>query len=160
MQGILSQARLEFTRPRHWQVESAKVQIRFRQSPALYAERSNLTVRLNNSHLGSVPLDRPADDIGNLLFDVPANLIQDFNTLIIEVQQHTSADCTDPTDPTLWTEILPDSQVLLNYRPQAIALDLTNYPYPFLDRLGLEADRLTYLRPKTVDSVWLTASGS
>lgn len=159
MQGILSQARLEFTRPRHWQVESAKVQIRFRQSPALYAERSNLTVRLNNSHLGSVPLDRPADDIGNLLFDVPANLIQDFNTLIIEVQQHTSADCTDPTDPTLWTEILPDSQVLLNYRPQAIALDLTNYPYPFLDRLGLEADRLTYLRPKTVDSVWLTASG-
>ena len=119
------------------------MQIRFRQSPALYAERSNLTVRLNNSHLGSVPLDRPADDIGNLLFDVPANLIQDFNTLIIEVQQHTSADCTDPTDPTLWTEILPDSQVLLNYRPQAIALDLTNYPYPFLDRLGLEADRLT-----------------
>ncbi len=159
MQGILSQARLGFTRPRHWQVEAAKVQIRFRQSPALYAERSNLTVRLNNSHLGSVPLDRAADEIGNLLFNVPANLIQDFNTLIVEVQQHTSADCTDPTDPTLWTEILPDSQVLLNYRPQAIALDLTNYPYPFLDRLGLEADRLTYLRPKIVDSLWLTASG-
>jgi hypothetical protein len=159
MKGILSQSRLGFTRPRHWDVESAKVQIRFRQSPALYAERSNLTVRLNNSHLGSVPLDRSADKIGNVLFNVPANLIQDFNTLIMEVQQHTSADCTDPTDPTLWTEILPDSQVVLNYRPQAIALDLANYPYPFLDRLGLEPDRLTYLRPKTVDSLWLTASG-
>lgn len=159
MQGILSQARLGFTRPRHWQVESAKIQIRFRQSPALYADRSNLTVRLNNRHLGSVPLNRTEDEIGNVLFDVPANLIEDFNTVIMEVQQHTSAECTDPTDPTLWTEILPDSQVVLNYRPQAIALDLTNYPYPFLDRLGLEADRLTYLRPKTVDSLWLTASG-
>lgn len=158
MQGILSQARLGFTRPRHWQVESAKIQIRFRQSPALYADRSNLTVRLNNRHLGSVPLNRTEDEIANVLFDVPANLIEDFNTVIMEVQQHTSAECTDPTDPTLWTEILPDSQVVLNYRPQAIALDLANYPYPFLDRLGLEADRLTYLRPKTVDSLWLTAS--
>ncbi|TVQ06851.1 MAG: cellulose biosynthesis cyclic di-GMP-binding regulatory protein BcsB [Leptolyngbya sp. DLM2.Bin27] len=159
MEGILSQARLGFTRPRHWQVESAKIQVRFRQSPALYAERSNLTVRLNNRHLGSVPLNKTADEIGNVLFDVPANLIEDFNTVIMEVQQHTSADCTDPTDPTLWTEILPDSQVVLNYRPQAIALDLTNYPYPFLDRLGLEADQLTYLRPQKVDSSWLTASG-
>jgi cellulose synthase operon protein B len=159
MQGILSQARIGFTRPRHWDVQSAKVQIRFRQSPALYAERSNLTVRLNNRHLGSVPLNRPADEIGNLLFDVPSGLIQDFNTLIMEVQQHTSPDCTDPTDPTLWTEILPDSQVLINYRPQAISLDLVNYPYPFLDRLGLEADHLTYLRPNTVEPLWLTASG-
>ncbi|WOD38621.1 cellulose biosynthesis cyclic di-GMP-binding regulatory protein BcsB [Nodosilinea sp. E11] len=159
MQGILSQARLGFTRPRHWQVESAKIQIRYRQSPALYADRSNLTVRLNNRHLGSVPLNRDADEIGNLLFDIPADLVEDFNTVIMEVQQHTSADCTDPNDPTLWTEILPDSQVVLNYRPQAIALDLSNYPYPFLDRLGLEADRLTYLRPKTVDNLWLTASG-
>jgi cellulose synthase operon protein B len=159
MQGVLSQARLGFTRPRHWQVESAKVQLRFRHSPALYADRSNLTVRWNNRHLGSVPLNREADQIGNILFDVPAGLVQDFNTLIFEVQQHTSKECTDPTDPTLWTEILPDSQVILNYRPQPIALDFTNYPYPFIDRLGLDPDRLTYLQPKTLDTLWLTASG-
>ncbi|HIK46686.1 MAG TPA: cellulose biosynthesis cyclic di-GMP-binding regulatory protein BcsB [Leptolyngbyaceae cyanobacterium M65_K2018_010] len=158
LQGVLSQARLGFTRPRHWQVESAKVQLRFRHSPALYADRSNLTVRLNNRHLGSVPLNREAESIGNVLFDIPADLVQDFNTLIVEAQQHTSKDCTDPTDPTLWTEILPDSQVILNYRPQAIALDFTNYPYPFLDALGLEPDRLAYLQPNTVDTLWLTAA--
>ncbi|NJL87593.1 MAG: cellulose biosynthesis cyclic di-GMP-binding regulatory protein BcsB [Leptolyngbyaceae cyanobacterium SM1_1_3] len=158
MQGILSQARLGFTRPQHWQVESAKVQVRFRHSPALYAERSNLTVRLNNIHLGSVPLNRAADEIGNILFDVPVNVIQDYNTIVMQVQQHTSADCTDSTDPTLWTEILPDSQVIINYRPQAIALDLANYPYPFLDQLGLDADQLAYLQPESADDTWMTAA--
>ena len=158
MEGILSQARLGFTKPRHWQVDSAKVLIRFRQSPALYADRSNLTVRLNNRHLGSVPLNREADEIGNVLFNIPANLVQDQNTLIMEVQQHTSKDCTDPTDPTLWTEILPDSQVVLNYTTLPIPLDFTNFPYPFLDDQGLEADRLAYLKPNSISDVWLTAS--
>lgn len=158
MEGILAQARLGFTRPRHWQVDSAKVQIRFRHSPALYAERSNLTVRLNNIHLGSVPLNRAADEIGNVLFEVPPEVIQDYNTIVMQVQQHTSPDCSDPADPALWTEILPDSQVIINYRPQAIALDLANYPYPFLNDLGLDADRLTYLQPQTSDDVWMTAA--
>jgi cellulose synthase operon protein B len=158
LEGVLSQARLGFTRPRNWQVSSAKVLIRFRHSPALFANRSNLTIRLNNAHLGSIPLNRQADEIGNVLFDVPANLIQDQNTLIIRAQQHTSEKCTDPTDPTLWTEILPDSQMVMTYQPQDIALDFANFPYPFLDNLGLEADRLTYLRPQTPDNLWLTAA--
>lgn len=158
LEGVLSQARLGFTRPRNWQVESAKVLVRFRHSPALYADRSNITVRLNNSHLGSFPLNRKEGEIGNIVFNVPANLIQDYNTLIIRAQQHTSNECSDPTDPTLWTEVLPDSQVILNYRPQNIALDFANYPYPFLDKLGLEADRLTYLKPKSINNLWLTAT--
>lgn len=159
MEGILSQQRLSFSKPRHWQMDSAKVLIRFRQSPALYADRSSLTVRFNNRHLGSVPLNRKADEIGNVMFNIPADLVQNQNMLIMQVQQHTSQDCTDPTDPTLWTEILPDSQVVLNYKTLPIPLDLANYPYPFLDEQGLEADRLTYLRPETVSDVWLTATG-
>ena len=158
MEGILSQARLGFSKPRHWQVESGKVLIRFRQSPALYAERSNLTVRFNNRHLGSVPLNREADEIGNVLFNIPADLVQDQNMLILQVQQHTSKDCTDPTDPTLWTEILPDSQVVLNYNALPIPLDFANYPYPFMDDRGLEADQLDYLRPAAVSDLWLTAT--
>jgi hypothetical protein len=158
MQGVLADARLGFTRPRHWDVATAKVQIRFRHSPALFAERSNLTVRFNNTHLGSVPLNRTGDEIGNVLFDIPSNLLQDYNTIVMQVQQHTSAECTDPTDPALWTEILPDSRVIINYRPQAIALDLANYPYPFLDDLGLDADQLTFLRPESVNDAWMTAA--
>jgi len=158
MEGILSQKRLVFSKPRYWQVESGKVLIRYRQSPALYADRSNLTVLLNNRHLGSLPLNRGEDEIGNVLFDIPANLVQDQNTLIMQVQQHTSKDCTDPTDPTLWTEILPDSQVVLDYTPLPIALDFANYPYPFLDDQGLEADQLAYLHPQSVSDVWLTAT--
>jgi hypothetical protein len=158
MEGILSQQRLVFSKPRHWQVQSGKVLIRFRQSPALYADRSNLTVRFNNRHLGSVPLNRQADEVGNVLFDIPADLVENQNTLIMQVQQHTSKDCTDPTDPTLWTEILPDSQVVLNYQPLPIPLDFANYPYPFMDDQGLEADQLAYLRPESVSDMWLTAT--
>ncbi len=159
MQGVLSQSRLGFTRPRHWQVESAQLILRFRHSPALYANRSNLTVRLNNRHLGSVPLNHADGAVGNIAFALSAGMLEDFNTVIMEVQQHTSDTCTDPTDPTLWTEILPDSRVVLNYRPQAIALDFASYPYPFLDRLGIDPDRLTYVQPATMNTTWLTGIG-
>ncbi|MEB3288885.1 MAG: cellulose biosynthesis cyclic di-GMP-binding regulatory protein BcsB [Leptolyngbya sp.] len=159
MQGVLSQSRLGFTKPRHWQVASAKLILRFRHSPALYANRSNLTVRLNNRHLGSVPLNREDGAVSNIAFDITPIMLEDFNTVIMEVQQHTSDTCTDPKDPTLWTEILPDSQVVLNYRTEAIPLDFVNYPYPFVDSLGLDSDRLTYLQPTALDPPWLTAIG-
>jgi len=61
MQGIYASSRLGFTRPRSWQIQSAKAVVRFQHSPALLASRSNLTVQVNGANVG---IHRPEPDPG------------------------------------------------------------------------------------------------
>jgi hypothetical protein len=156
--GIYDEARLRFTRPRHWTVRTAKVLLRYRHSPALYATRSNLTVLINGTSVGSVPTNQPENKIGEAVFDVPVDLLQNYNELVVAALQNNSPTCTqDPYDPSLWSEVLPDSRIVFDYQPQEVALDFNRYPYPIFDELSLEANRVAYLQPKTTDEAWLTA---
>ncbi|MEB3211482.1 MAG: cellulose biosynthesis cyclic di-GMP-binding regulatory protein BcsB, partial [Leptolyngbyaceae bacterium] len=93
---------------------------------------------------------------GEAVFEVPISLIQDFNELSMVAEQHTSETCTNPSDPGLWTEILPDSKVVLEFQPQPIALDLSLYPYPFIDTLSLDPNQISYLLPTEESEEWLT----
>ncbi len=159
LRGIYDEARLGFTRPRDWKLKSVKALIRYRHSPALYATRSNLTVLINGASLGSIPLNRREGEIGNAVFDVPLSQLQNYNDITIGALQNNSPTCTqDPYDPSLWTEILPDSKVTFDYLPQPISLDFNRFPYPIFDELSLQPNQLTYLLPKKVDETWLTAT--
>ncbi|MBE9126573.1 MULTISPECIES: cellulose biosynthesis cyclic di-GMP-binding regulatory protein BcsB [unclassified Coleofasciculus] len=157
MRGVYSEARLGFTRPRGWKVQSAKALLRFQHSPALIASRSNLTVQVNGTSIGSVPLNRQQSQVGSVLFEVPSRLIQDYNELVIVARQNNDPECSDSGDPTLWTEVLPDSELQFEYQPQAIPLNFSRYPYPFFDDLSLDTNRMTYLLP-TANETWLTAA--
>jgi cellulose synthase operon protein B len=159
LESIYDETRLRFTRPRNWEVGSVKLQLRYRHSPALYASRSNLTVLVNSTSIGSVPLNQPEGKVGTVLFEIPARLIQDYNDVTIAALQNNSPTCTqDPYDPSLWSEILPDSKLLFEVQPQAIPLNFDRYPYPVFDSLSLEANQIAYLRPDTLNETWLTAA--
>ena len=159
LRGVYSETRLGFTRPRSWNPESvtAKAIIRFQHSPALIASRSSLTVRVNGRSVGSVPLNRQGSEVGNVVFGVPKGVIQDYNDLSIVAQQQNDPECSDPIDPTLWTEILPDSKLEFTFKPQPLPLTFNRYPYPFFDELSLDANRITYLLPK-ISEAWLTSA--
>jgi cellulose synthase operon protein B len=158
LQGPYAEARLKFTRPRHWKLQSAKALVRFQHSPALLAGRSNLTIRVNGTSVGSVVLNRKESQVGQVLVNIPPNLLQDFNEITMVAQQNNSPTCSDPADQTLWTEILPDSRLVFNYQPQAIALDLSRFPYPFFDSLSLDPSQIVYLTPKQMNQAWLTSA--
>lgn len=158
LQGVYPETRIGFTRPRNWEVTDAKVLLRYQHSASLLSDKSRLLVRVNDTSIGSISLDRRNSQVGEALFSIPANLIQDYNEVTMLAEHQTSETCSNPADPTLWTEILPDSKLLLNYRPQPIELDFSSYPRPFLDGLSLDANRLAYLRPKTYSRDWLTAA--
>jgi len=157
LEGRMNEARLGFTRPSSWKVRSAKAMIRFQHSPELLGDRSSMTVRVNGTSVGTIPLDRNGSEIGQVLFNIPPNLIQDYNEIAMLVQQTDTADCPTLDDPDLWTEILPDSKLIFNFEPQPITLDFARYPYPILDPLGLDADQLAYLQPAQMSDTWLTA---
>jgi hypothetical protein len=166
LRGIYSEARLGFTRPRDWKVKSVKALIRYQHSPALLASRSNLTVQVNDTSVGSVPLNRKESQVGQVMFNIPPKMIQESNDLSIIAQQHNPTlpnpengkiECSDPQDPTLWTEVLPDSKLIFEYQPQPIPLNFSRYPYPFFDDLALDTNRIAYLLPK-LNEAWLTAA--
>ncbi|MBW4460930.1 MAG: cellulose biosynthesis cyclic di-GMP-binding regulatory protein BcsB [Nodosilinea sp. WJT8-NPBG4] len=157
--GIYAEQRLHFTRPRNWQAKSVKVLLRYRHSAALYATRSNLTVLINGTSIGSLPLNQPMGKIGDAVMEVPADLLQDDNELILAALQNNSPTCTqDPFDPSLWTEVLPDSKLVFNYQPQVVTPDFSQFPYPLFDTLSLETNRIAYLQPTATNSPWLTAT--
>ncbi|HAA30489.1 MAG TPA: cellulose synthase [Cyanobacteria bacterium UBA8553] len=158
LRGVYSEARLGFTRPRGWKMKSAKALIRFQHSPALIAARSSLTAQVNGTSIGSIPLNRKESQVGQAAFNIPAKLIQDYNDLAIVVQQN-NAECSEPGDPLLWTEVLPDSKLMFEYQPQPVPLNFSRYPFPFFDELSLDANRITYLLPKLNES-WLAAAPS
>lgn len=159
LEGIYDEARLRFTKPQSWKAKTVKLLLRYRHSGALYATRSNLTVLINGTSVGSIPLNKPQGKIGEIVFPVPLNLLQDYNELVIAALQNNSPTCTqDPYDPSLWTEVLPDSKLVFDFQPQPIALNFNRYPYPVFDNLSLETNAVAYLLPKTVDETWLTAT--
>ncbi|MEO1589871.1 MAG: cellulose biosynthesis cyclic di-GMP-binding regulatory protein BcsB [Cyanobacteria bacterium J06632_22] len=156
LSGVYPEMRLGFTRPKNWQVQSARAVIRYQHSPSLLSDKSFLTVRVNDTSVGSVPLDAVDSKIVEAAFTIPAELIQDFNDLTLLAEQQTSDTCTNPADPTLWTEVMPDSKLVIDYVPQPAVLDFSQYPYPFIDTLRLEPNRLAYLKPTAVNTPWLT----
>jgi len=159
LQGGFASARLGFTRPRDWDLDAAKIVIRYQHSPALLANGSNLTVLLNGTSIGSVPLNRKDAEVGQAIFNVPPKLIGDYNEVTIVTRQLNSQNgCTAPNDPTLWTQVLPDSKILFDFQPQSIPLNFSNYPYPFFDRLSLNPNQINYLLPSEVSTTWLTAA--
>jgi hypothetical protein len=159
LRGIYDEARVRFTRPRNWKPKTVKLSLRYRHSRALYATRSNLTVLLNGASIGSVPMTNREDRLGTATFEVPARIIQDYNEVVIAALQNNSPTCTqDHLDPSLWSEILPDSKIVFKFQPQPIGLDFNRYPYPVFDNLNLEPNLITHLLPESLDETWLTAT--
>lgn len=160
LRSIYDEARLRFTRPRNWETETAQIMLRFRHSPALYATRSNLSVLINGVSVGTVPLNNREGEIGTAIYDIPVHLLQDYNEVVVAALQNNSPTCTqDPFDPSLWTEVLPDSKLVFKFTPQPVALDFNQYPYPIFDELSLDPNRIAYLLPREMDDAWLTAVG-
>ncbi|NDJ16571.1 cellulose biosynthesis cyclic di-GMP-binding regulatory protein BcsB [Myxacorys almedinensis] len=158
LEGTYAEARLGFTRPRTWNLKSAKAIVRFQHSPALVASKSDLVVRVNDTSIGSVPLNLKNSQIGEAVFTIPAKLIQNENELAIAAQQNNSATCSNPDDKSLWSEVLPDSKIVFEQETQPTTLDFSRYPFPFFDSYGLDASRIGYLLPSQISEGWLTAT--
>ncbi|NMG05780.1 cellulose biosynthesis cyclic di-GMP-binding regulatory protein BcsB [Brasilonema sp. UFV-L1] len=158
LRGLNGEGRLGFNRPRGWKVEKLQALIRFQHSPSLYANRSNLTVLINDTAVGSVPLKSKQSQISEVRININPRLLQDYNEIKFVAQQNTSQQCTDPHDPNLWTEILPDSKLIFGFQRQPIPLNFSRYPYPFFDQLGLETNNIVYVQPNQLSQNWLTTT--
>ncbi|MCU0551218.1 MAG: cellulose biosynthesis cyclic di-GMP-binding regulatory protein BcsB [Leptolyngbya sp. Prado105] len=158
LEGLYAESQFGFTRPRQWEIKTAKAKIRYQHSPALIADKSDLVVRVNDTSVGSVPLNLKNSQVGTAEFNIPLNLLQDENQISIVAQQLNSPTCSNPDDKTLWSEVLSDSEIAFDYTVKPIDLDFSRYPFPFFDQYGLDSNRVSYLLPAQMSEAWLTAT--
>lgn len=158
--GIQSVQTITFPRPRQWNlVNGCELRLLVEHSSALIAERSHLTISLNDVTLQSFKLDAANIAGGEIRIPLPIALLQDYNKIKLEVQQHYTSECEDPFDPALWTKVSRNSSILFNYQYRPVSTDLALYPAPFFDRLGYGYTVLRYVMPQRASAQTLQALG-
>lgn len=148
-----------FTRPRGWKVlPSSRVHVEFQHSTALQPERSSLNVLVNNRILKTIRLDDDNAEPTSVDIAIPPELLKDHNTLTYQVDQHYTYNCEDPFSTELWTTVLPESYLELDYAPMPVNADLADVPYPLIDTLNnYMPARIGYLVPESMSDGSLTA---
>lgn len=137
-----------FTRPKNWQVQpSSAVDVKFQHSASLLPERSSLNVLVNNRILKTIPLSKANVGGGLEHIAVPPDILKDRNTLTFQVDQHYTYQCEDPFSEELWTTLLPDTQLKLNYSLKPFQPELARLPYPFFDELGYGESKVGFVAP-------------
>ena len=137
LDGIHATRGLTFTRPKAWDLTADPiVHVEFEHSAALIAERSHLTVSVNDHPVGTITLS--ADNVlqGKADVRVPRSILDDFNHLQFDVVQHYTDDCEDPFDAALWTRVQSSTWIELPYARKVVDAELLQWPYPLVDKLG------------------------
>jgi hypothetical protein len=147
LRGVHGVETFTFTRPGAWALSGDPVvRLRFAHAPGYLAERSRLTVRLNDGEVGAVALDATNEAGGVLVVALPAGRLADYNTLTVVATQLTS-DCERPFDTSLWTRIGADSTIELPGAPTPVVEKVSMMREPLFDPLGYGALRVTPVLP-------------
>lgn len=144
LQGVSSVASVSFPLPRNWELTNDPLlHLRFGHSSTLLEDRSTMTVRINDQGIGSIALSPANSSDGELIIRVPRNLLKDYNTLTLVVDQHYTRDCEDPFDPSLWTRVSKLSTIDFAHTEHVVNADLKDFPYPIYDARGYGPVKLT-----------------
>ncbi|MEB3244444.1 MAG: cellulose biosynthesis cyclic di-GMP-binding regulatory protein BcsB [Vampirovibrionales bacterium] len=154
---IRSQQEVLLTVPKTYQVSgSPMLNLTFQHSNQLDPSRSRLEVLLNNTVVKTLPLTAANAEATKVSIPLTGAL-KPINRLALRVEQHIPNKCEDPLDAALWTQILPDSTLAINGTYTLPALDLAQFPAPFVDSLAFEHAPITYALPESLDSQTLEA---
>lgn len=148
LKTVKTERSYDFTRPKGWTVlGSSHIKVTFQHSPSLLPERSSLNILVNNRILKTISLNDQNAAANTLTIAIPPTLLKDRNQVTFQVDQHYTYDCEDPFSAELWTTLLPDTAVVLNYDLKPAVTDLAQFPYPLFDELGYGTTRIAYGAP-------------
>lgn len=137
-----------FTKPDAWKVlPSSKIVLTFQHSPQLLPERSSLNILINDQVIKTIELSKANSTKTSTTVQIPAKILKDFNKLTFDVDQHYTYDCEDPFDPALWTTVLNNSTIQLDYNRVTPKIDFALFPYPIFDKLEYKATDLNFVIP-------------
>jgi len=145
---------LYFTRSKKWLVSPASsLTLFFQHSPQLLPDRSSLNILINDKIIKTIALTKSNVENTKITVPIPPEYVQDYNKLSLEVNQHYTKECEDPFDASLWTTVLNNSFININYFKLQPETDLSLFPYPIYDTLEYGTVSLNYILPNPDASV-------
>jgi hypothetical protein len=142
-------------------VTAARLRLRYTYSPALVFPISHFKVSINNEVVATVPFDR--EHAGQIVTqDIPLDprFLTDYNQLGLRLIAHYTLDhCEDPENSSLWADVSPTSEIILDTSPIRLPNDLALLPAPFFDRRDVSRLRLPFVLPAGVDNATLRSAG-
>jgi hypothetical protein len=142
-------------------VTAARLRLRYTYSPALVFPISHIKVSINNEVVATVPFDR--EHAGQMVTeDIPLDprFLTDYNQLGLRLIAHYTLDhCEDPENSSLWADVSPTSEIILDTAPIRLPDDLALLPAPFFDRRDVSRLRLPFVLPAGADNATLRSAG-
>lgn len=142
-------------------VTGATLRLRYTYSPALVFPVSHLKISLNGEAVATVPFD--SEHAGQMLtrdIALDPRLLTDFNQLNVQLIAHYTLDhCEDPENSSLWADVSPASEIVLDTTPLKLPDDLSLLPAPFFDRRDPQPLRLPFVLPASADDSTLESAG-
>ena len=153
-----AQREIRFTKPKSWKLSSnSYIDLSFQHSLLLLPNRSWLQILINDKVVKHIPLTKANAEATRMRVPLPIGELKDFNNLSFRVEQHYADRCEDPLDKSLWTQVLADTEIVLNYNSVLDDLDLAEYPYPIIDPLSYGETAIQYVVPKQMSESDLQA---
>ncbi|MBW2253018.1 MAG: cellulose biosynthesis cyclic di-GMP-binding regulatory protein BcsB [Deltaproteobacteria bacterium] len=158
LKGITAYETVGFPRPKSWElVADPELHIHYTHSETLLSERSNLTVLLNDSQVGSVNLGPDNVDSTEMVLALPVENLDHYNFITFAATQHLNEEWEDPFDPSLWTRVSHTSFIRFTYEPEPVEPELSTWPFPFYDDLGYGPLEVTLVGPDKVSIATIEA---
>jgi len=147
---VSAQQMIRFEIPNHWMVSPSQsyLELHLQHSKALIPSRSHLDVIFNEHALQRIALTPSNVNASVVKIPLTAQWF-DKNKLKLTVEQHYIDVCEDPLNPTLWTEVLKESNLHIAYQPQPPVINLGHYPRPLVYEQGIETARLRWILPQS-----------
>lgn len=158
--GLFARQDLYFGIPEYWDVQgNPELRLRIARSAALIPDISSITVWVDGHPAGTLKLDGDPGEVFEKVLSVPLVAKGGYHHVSFVAYHRSRLPCEISDHPGLWSRILEDSVVRVNYRPIAPDLSLADWPYPFRDDRDPDAGRVVLAIPEEPTQEELKAAG-
>lgn len=158
--GIHGYGSLNFGIPDHWDVQGdPELHMKIARSSQLLPHLSSITVWLDGRPVGTVKLDGEPGMPDDKVVRLPLSRDDGYHQISFVAYHRTREPCKHAEHPGMWSRILDESFIQVNYRPVAPELSLSTWPYPFRDDREPDTSRVVLVLPEDAGEAELTAAG-
>ncbi|GEM_PF-2002672 len=158
--GLFARQDLYFGIPEYWDVQgNPELRLRIARSAALIPDISSITVWVDGHPAGTLKLDGDPGEVFEKVLSVPLVAKGGYHHVSFVAYHRSRLPCEISDHPGLWSRILEDSVIRVNYKPVAPELSLADWPYPFRDDRDPDAGRVVLAVPEDATTEELKAAG-
>lgn len=126
---------INFNVPADEVISQARLKIRYKYSPDLLNELSQINIYLNGESISTIEVSK---ENGNKDLEttvvIPTELFSENNQFTFQLIGHYASNCEDPSNPKLWADISNQSALTINSLPLKLPNNLANFPIPFTSK--------------------------